>query len=151
MKSALRMRYWCSFCKKSGARRHAMELHEKRCTMNPERECGMCKLEKLRGVYSLADLRTIAQNSDLEALRQVYDDEEGTTTLAVSDKEILDRMEYEGDCPVCIFAALRQTGRLAGTGNFQSNTGYDFKKRVEEFWRDRAADEERREMESHYY
>lgn len=35
-------RYYCDFCKKSNCSKHAMELHEKHCTMNPDRQCRLC-------------------------------------------------------------------------------------------------------------
>ncbi len=35
-------RYYCSYCQKSGCAANHMKKHEKRCTMNPNRFCGMC-------------------------------------------------------------------------------------------------------------
>ena len=43
MKTKLRQRHYCDFCKKSGGSRYHMERHEKYCTMNPKRECRMCE------------------------------------------------------------------------------------------------------------
>ncbi len=42
MRQAKRWRYYCDFCKKSGGRKDAIENHEKVCTANPNRQCGLC-------------------------------------------------------------------------------------------------------------
>lgn len=35
-------RYYCDYCKKSGGSGSAMAIHEKHCTMNPNRVCRFC-------------------------------------------------------------------------------------------------------------
>lgn len=42
MRSVLRMRHYCDFCKKSSGQKPSMAKHEKSCTANPERVCRMC-------------------------------------------------------------------------------------------------------------
>lgn len=37
-------RYYCEFCKKSGQSASHISKHEKRCTLNPNRHCGMCAM-----------------------------------------------------------------------------------------------------------
>lgn len=41
MKVLLRKRYYCDYCKRAGGSRVHMEKHEKGCTNNPKRECGI--------------------------------------------------------------------------------------------------------------
>ena len=36
-------RYYCDFCKKANCSAPAMSLHERHCTLNPNRTCCMCK------------------------------------------------------------------------------------------------------------
>jgi hypothetical protein len=36
--------YYCEYCKKRSLASFSMKRHEKRCTMNPKRQCGVCKL-----------------------------------------------------------------------------------------------------------
>lgn len=35
--------YYCKHCKKYRLAKNAMEKHEKGCTLNPRRDCGMCE------------------------------------------------------------------------------------------------------------
>lgn len=44
MRRVKRWRYYCEFCKKSGASGGHMKKHEERCTKNPKRVCGMCAM-----------------------------------------------------------------------------------------------------------
>lgn len=44
MRSVMRMRHYCDHCKKSTGTKPAMVKHEKGCTANPVRVCGICNL-----------------------------------------------------------------------------------------------------------
>ena len=44
MRKALRWRYYCDHCKKSGGHGHHIETHEKHCVKNPDRDCRMCDM-----------------------------------------------------------------------------------------------------------
>lgn len=44
MKTKRVNRYYCDYCKKQGGSASHISRHEKRCTMNPDRECGVCDL-----------------------------------------------------------------------------------------------------------
>ena len=44
MKAKKVWRYYCEYCKKSGCSKYWMRRHEERCTLNPNRICGYCKL-----------------------------------------------------------------------------------------------------------
>ena len=50
MKTLLKKVYYCDFCKKKGMSASAMSKHEKHCTLNPTRECGLCKLTSINPV-----------------------------------------------------------------------------------------------------
>lgn len=126
--------YYCEFCnKKKGLHPHFIKVHEKGCTMNPDRVCGMCgrtePLKKLVAKYLI----------DLKFKKDVSD-------------ETFEKMKKEIGCPACILALLRQTNTLIG-GKY-----FDFKAERIKWWQDRAnedaqqqrAYEENMEAEAQY-
>lgn len=85
MKSVLRMRHYCDFCKKSTGSKPSMLKHEGSCTANPARVCRMCSFGQL-----------IQQPMD--ALVREYVEKGWKALHALAE-----------GCPACIFAAVRQT------------------------------------------
>lgn len=130
MRRVMKWRYYCDFCGKGGASGGAMALHEKHCTMNPERECRMCDAAERaygeEGQHPIPDL--IAVLGDGERA--------GMAALG----------ELANGCPACILAAIRQSGlrekdlALEREGVYkQGEDGYwvfDFKKKAEAWWSD---------------
>jgi hypothetical protein len=101
MKKKLRWRYYCDYCKASRGTRQSMEHHEERCTMNPNRKCGLCGIRDGGSGYL---------NECLDVLN-LYLELAGTgedLPRSVADK----LREVSDGCPVCIYAALRQCGFL---------------------------------------
>lgn len=102
MKTKRVNRYYCEFCKKSGCSAGHMRKHERACTMNPGRVCGVCKmLGATQG--PLGDLRNLlpafgAGNLMNEALPQLR--------------------KAANNCPACMFAALRQSEALEWATDF---------------------------------
>ena len=47
MRVQLKKVYYCDFCKKKGMSAASMSKHEKHCTLNPSRQCGLCILHSL--------------------------------------------------------------------------------------------------------
>ena len=110
-------RYWCDFCNRAGLSAGHMRSHEKHCTMNPARECRVCKLVD-GGRYAdfvmppLADL--VQMLPDPALFKRTY---EGTTVeyFDASLDEVAGAVLSElraaaGGCPACILAAIRQRG-----------------------------------------
>lgn len=101
-------RYYCDFCKKSGCSSGHLKRHERGCTLNPKRECGMCReagesqkpMEKLLSVFPL--------NLDVPVneFGGFYVDD---ATKKQLDKVLEDLREQTENCPHCIFAAIRQS------------------------------------------
>ena len=132
MRSQLRMRHYCDFCKKSGGTKPAMERHERGCTGNPDRHCRMCEI---RGNvhHPMPELIAAVGNGDRD----------GMTRL----RELTD------DCPACILATLRQSKELApcfpmnpfGLGDEERGTYMEFRFEEEqkEFWREHNANNPR--------
>jgi len=88
--------------------RNRMEEHEKHCTLNPNRECGLCDIigesprpmvELLAVVPKCADYKTgdAPWNIDHDKYEQ-------------ASREALAKLrELTNNCPACILAALRQS------------------------------------------
>ena len=84
MRTAMRPRYYCDFCKKGSGSPSHMKRHEVGCTIRADRTCGMCKRSDTPQ-RPLTELIPVALTGDIEALR-----------VAASG------------CPACMLAAIRQ-------------------------------------------
>ena len=88
MRTAMRPRYYCDHCNKGNGSPSAMKRHERGCTLNPQRVCGMCKMVHDEGGDEPAPPRD-------ELVRVL--DEQGFKAMCTAAH----------DCPACILAALR--------------------------------------------
>ena len=99
-------RYYCEFCKKSNCSASSISRHEKSCTLNPDRICRMCTKLGL-DQSEMSDLLKILPTPVLT------EDDIGLLTL-INGKEIESAIEklrsVTENCPVCIFATIRQMG-----------------------------------------
>lgn len=99
-------RYYCDFCKKAGCSAYHIRNHEERCTMNPNRVCGMCRLmeqpqPELSVLIALLPPTIIKQEGDcLDWIAWKSDVDEEAALLKLR--------EASGNCPACILATLRQ-------------------------------------------
>lgn len=122
-------RYCCEFCKKSGCSASHIARHEKSCTANPDRHCGMCGHSGIDGFIA---------------------------ALGIGDEEGVERLRTVTDgCPACMLAGIRQS-KLQSPGGYDEDgpTGFsvpfDFRKEKEAWWA--AANERERQREySHIY
>lgn len=96
MRTALRPRYYCDHCNKGNGSPSAMRRHERGCTLNPQRECGMCRMLAEAGGPDPAPPRD-------ELVRIM--DTEGFAAMCKAAE----------NCPACILAALR-TKNTKGDG-----------------------------------
>lgn len=90
-------RYYCDHCGKGGCSASHMTHHERHCTTNPKRECGMCQF-----------MGEVQPNGD--TVRAAVPDVTGMGFLAAiaAVKAALPAIrEAANNCPVCILAALR--------------------------------------------
>ena len=83
MKTLKKSIYYCDFCKKNGLMAYHIKEHEKHCTANPNRECGMCDCKGL-------------QPFEIVEIKMEY---EGIVKGVIFDDE---------DCPACFLAFVRQ-------------------------------------------
>lgn len=121
MRAVKRWRYYCDHCKKVSGLRSAMEKHEKGCTLNPQRECGICGF-LCTGGTPLAELLALLPDPAKFKRMESWDAGDefgGSGEYEVSDDDglcdavhvVLPKLrELTEDCPACILAALRQKG-----------------------------------------
>ena len=112
MRTAMRPRYYCDHCNKGNGSPSAMRRHERGCTANPQRVCGMCA--KMRSADAPAPSR--------DELLQVMD-RDGFKAMC----------EAADNCPACILSALRVRnmphdddgpGRVAGPEDGRNEWSY---------------------------
>jgi len=115
-------RYWCEFCKKAGCSAGHMKRHEERCTRNPNRVCGMCKMLKNDEQPELTTLIALFPMAPEPFYGDVY-------IRAVETAMPLVREQARG-CPACILAARKLAGVPIGIGVF------DFKAECASLWKD---------------
>ena len=126
MKTKRVNRYYCDFCKKSGCSAYHMRRHEERCTMNPNRKCGMCDIvgEEQKDLTYLMDILPAPEWIEGELVDLVLE-----TLRNESDIQavIPDLRDAANGCPACMMAALRQKG-------IPVPMAMDYKKERDEFW-----------------
>jgi hypothetical protein len=123
MKMRLRPRYYCDFCKKGSGSPSAMKRHEKGCTANPDRFCGLCARVG-EEQQPLADLVAALGAGDYDGLAVLRN--------------------LAGNCPTCILAAIRASG-LQRPMTFDSNgecadpgfhVEFEFRDELKSWWAD---------------
>ena len=116
-------RYYCDFCRKGKFTESAMCLHEEHCTLNPERKCRMCGYAGGTRVAVTELVKLLPGEPDQTI------DADWTPIKEATEAAIPKLREAAGNCPACIFAALRQAGmRILWYSNF------DFKSECKELW-----------------
>ena len=114
MRTAMRPRYYCDHCNKGNGSPSAMRRHERGCTANPQRVCGMCSmLAREGGPAPAPPLAILLDTLDTEGFKAMR--------------------ELANDCPACILAALRVRnlpadaegpGRVAGPEDGRNEWSY---------------------------
>ncbi len=107
--------YKCEFCGKKKYSAGHMAKHERRCTMNPNRECGMCKIMG-QGPIKLQELIAVLPNAEEYKVRE-FDPITGAD-MGISFRGLEDAVEAvwpevrrrAQECPACLMAAVRQRG-----------------------------------------
>lgn len=107
MKTKTKNVYYCDFCKRHGLSRFHMEAHERRCTLNPDREC------RWEAPHTF-DYRALA------------------ATASKSYPPLIAWLRQETDgCPACMLAIVRQAG--INLGQLRDDTGWTYDDEVERF------------------
>lgn len=114
MRIVKRNRYYCEFCGKGGGQSASMKKHESRCTLNPDRECGVHLMLELGTPPKVAKM--IELLPDESSFHLVYENApDGVFSLrqnelqSAVDKAMPALKELTENCPACILAAFRQS------------------------------------------
>lgn len=124
VRKAQRWRYYCDFCKKAGGSAGHMTRHERGCTANPNRVCGVC-------AQAEAAPEPLAKLVEFVRSKMVWDKHvpEDCEPYAHLDKEMTEELRRLADgCPVCMLAALRQSKAYPPSGAF------DMKAELKSLW-----------------
>lgn len=117
MHQAKRWRYYCDFCKRANMQKASMAKHERGCTLNPNRICGLCAHRDFRA-KPIADLLSAFENGGWKAVGELTE-----------------------NCPACILAAIRQFNKAHPDIDEQIwPEDFDFKKEMTSFWNDVNSD-----------
>jgi len=149
MKTVKKNVYYCDFCGKRGLSASHIAKHEKHCTVNPERECRLCKetrdiklfIEKLKARFEIRDIHSV------DEFGTIIDRKIEWKGKKITLDEII---TFTEGCPNCTLAILRQTKLNYKIFGFK----YDYKKELENWWGEINREEwekERREMASGIY
>lgn len=117
MRKLMRWRYYCEFCKKSGASGGHIAKHEASCTRNPNRVCRMCAKGEL-------------VQQPMETLLAALHEGGADAVLRLAE-----------GCPACTMAAIL-VHRGSEPLEYEESTGYtnfiefDYKKAADSFWAD---------------
>jgi len=123
MRTAMRPRYYCDHCNKGNGSPSAMRRHERGCTLNPQRVCGMCSMVAREGGAEPAPPLPLL----VETL-----DAEGFTAMR----------ELANDCPACILSVLRtKNGLDPETGPYvagpeDGRESWSYTKAKEQWWKE---------------
>jgi len=112
MKAVKRWKYYCEFCKKSGGNKGIMVAHERSCTNNPNRACGVCSKLLKEPQPDLARMLDTVNQYKGKIFEVILDDDSIEFLWGREDceKEVLEKLRDITDCPACILSALRQSG-----------------------------------------
>ena len=122
-------RYYCDFCKKSGGSKHHMGNHERGCTLNPNRSCGICYHAGEVQVDSMKLLVGMLPKVEEYTTKRSYGTEIDITDAANAALPAL--RDATENCPACIMAAIRQAGIPV-----PAVTDFDYRAEINSFWSD---------------
>lgn len=130
MRKERRIVYYCDFCKKRSLR--SLAKHEKNCTANPGRSCGICGggafsevKEKYAALFSLKDKEIHIPGFKDPDIIKVAEYKEPFTWENIRD-------DLDG-CPACLLAVLRQLGLLYHYHETVNNN-YNLRKTFDDYW-----------------
>lgn len=138
MRKVQRWRYYCDFCKKAGNAGGHMLKHEASCSLNPDRVCRMCKA-LINQQPSMAQMLALLPAMPAYIYASADEGRDDSIRNAVSDALPALR-ELCGDCPVCVFAALRQKGIPVPLA-----VDFNLTKEIAAVWNERNSEREERE------
>lgn len=134
MKTKIKPVYYCEYCGRHRLTSYSIKKHEKHCTLNPHRVCGMCGCSDLTPILEKYEDRFflgIKEKEDQLGQSSQWFWTRGEVTI----EDIQDDVE---GCPACTLAILRQTGM----DKPPSPIVFDYKKARKEWWEEVNATQE---------
>lgn len=128
-------RYYCDFCGRGGCAARHIAKHERGCTANPNRICGICEAAGDVVQQPMSELVAIL-------MEKIPVDEQMKKLRGATE-----------NCPACILAAIRQAG-LQGWHEDENGVdpgpqyNFDFKKELAAYWAEINAARYEQEMRS---
>lgn len=113
MKVKVKTVYYCEYCGKKMFVRKAMERHEKRCTRNPNRSCGMCQ------GYVEFDVKLRPSDDDFSVVWEIDMD------------HVLDMVD---GCPACALAIFHTEKRKLKQGHYLIAPEHDWYEKARDAW-----------------
>lgn len=129
-------RFYCEHCKKSGCSGGHISRHERGCTRNADRACGVCRVFELQS-KPLPEL--IAFCKTKAAAGDSIDGNPDDSSLWLDEVDVKALRELADQCPACMLAALRQSDTYAGSQH------YGFKEEMKSLWNEKNQAETARE------
>ncbi len=126
MKSKRVLRFECDHCKKRGYSAAHMARHERACTKNPKRICGICAVAIGQTQPDIEALKTMVLAS---GMHECEHDDEGSCSDYVPEGFTDELRKAAGRCPMCMIAAVRQSGMSAAILK-----ELDLKKELADIW-----------------
>jgi len=132
--------YYCSFCKKHGLSSYHIQQHEKHCTLNPNRVCGVCERKEK---VNKQDITFIKKSYNILMSKK---DKDGI--LGIYCAEFKEKIKYLADkleCPACMLSVLRQS-KIGW-----SYVDYNYEEEMKKYWEKEREEEHREEINSLLY
>jgi hypothetical protein len=125
MKTVLKKVYYCDFCKKRSLSASATSHHEKHCTANPNRICGM---EHKETINMPALIEKYKAQTEIEEKKDEY----GITVKAIRWPKLEDIQNDAEFCPMCTLTIIRALD--LNRYYFRDKIKFDYKKEIENWW-----------------
>jgi hypothetical protein len=142
MKEALKKTYYCDFCKKHLHRKPSMEYHEKHCTANLDRVCGLCGRKETRK----PSLKVLVRYFRGKMFMPKPNERGAIPADEIRQPKLEDIMESVEYCPICTLTIIRG----CGLQHFPYEIKFDFKREMEEWWKNKWEEEYQAEMQGYY-
>lgn len=140
MKTIKKNVYYCDHCGKRSLSARHMKIHELGCTLNPQRQCGLCE-----GRDITTFIEQLKTRFEIKIVKSDFGDVE--EVVWKGDEIKLDEiMEFTDNCPNCTLAILRQTKLNYSIFGFN----YDYKGELNEYWAEKNQKEYDREVANSY-
>lgn len=128
--------YYCEYCNRHRLTPQSIRDHEKGCTMNPNRTCGMDCENGLNIPDYVAELKArfeIVEECEWNGFRDVRTERVVWHGEPITIDEILTKTD---GCPACTLAVIRQ----AGLNHWELGLKWDYQQAKKEWWAERNAE-----------